>query len=243
MRPPRKAVWFAVAGFLLAALFVALGDVSFEPSDHPRWLMAGFKAGSRSVVIPYFILVGFCLPGFWVNYVLMAITSELLGYHEVGVRPGGAWNYLTYPLLQGAALWRRRVVIDFPGKSRAEMLLQLDTSPGTAAFGSSPGAWPSQGSRWELLGIVALLATAYSMLCLYLFLPNPPTSWTADYDEQRYTEIRAAIAADPTHFVGKSLDEVTKALKLADVPWDDSTVKQPLMSRLYHFRGFASTSE
>lgn len=239
MRPPRIAIWFAAAGFFLAVSFIALGGASIEPSDHPRWLMAGFKAGSRPITIPYVILAGFCAPSFWVNYVLLAVTSGLLGFHELGGRPGGAWNYLTYPLLQGALYGGVAWALVSLGRALRKMFLQLDTSPGTAAFGSSPGAWPSQGGRFELLGIVAVLATAYSMLSLYLFLPNPPTSWTADYDEQRYAQIRDAIAADPTHFRGQTLDEVTKALSLEDVPWDDSTVIMLRMHRIYHFRGFA----
>ena len=74
MRPPTLAVWFAVAGFLLAVLFVVLGDVSLEPGDHPRWLMAG----SRPLLVAYAILMGFCLPGFFVNFMLMAIVPGFL---------------------------------------------------------------------------------------------------------------------------------------------------------------------
>ena len=68
-----------------------------------------------------------------------------------------------------------------------------------------------------------------------------PLSWTADYDKDRYTEIRRAIEADPQHLLGKSLDEVTKTFGLENVPWDESYSFQapPGENRIYHFRGFA----
>jgi hypothetical protein len=65
-------------------------------------------------------------------------------------------------------------------------------------------------------------------------------SWTADYDGKRYTQIRRAIDADPKHLLGKSLDEISRKLRLEDVPWDDAACQQePGMYRIYHFRGFA----
>jgi hypothetical protein len=67
-----------------------------------------------------------------------------------------------------------------------------------------------------------------------------PVSWTADYDGKRYTQIRRAIDADPQHLLGKSFDEISRKLRLEDVPWDDAAVQQePGMYRIYHFRGFA----
>ena len=63
---------------------------------------------------------------------------------------------------------------------------------------------------------------------------------TADYDKDRYTQIRRAIEADPKHLLGKSFYEVSKEFNLEDVPWDDITVQDPPngQSRIYHFRGF-----
>jgi hypothetical protein len=67
-----------------------------------------------------------------------------------------------------------------------------------------------------------------------------PVSWTADYDGKRYTQIRRAIDADPQHLLAKSFDEISRKLRLEDVPWDDAAVQQePGMFRIYHFRGFA----
>ena len=103
---------------------------------------------------------------------------------------------------------------------------------------------PQPKSRWfrftrpKLLVLTLLFAA--SGIGLAVWNRGLPPSWTADYDKERYTQIRGAIAADPKHLLGKSLDEVTKALSLEDVPWDDSAVKSPGMYRIYHFRGFAS---
>jgi hypothetical protein len=91
MRPAFTPVWFAVVGLLLAVLFVAMGEISIEPLDHPRWLMAGF----RPVVSAYVILMGFCLPGLFVRFVLMVILPESLGFEPFGGRPGDAVNWLT----------------------------------------------------------------------------------------------------------------------------------------------------
>lgn len=67
-----------------------------------------------------------------------------------------------------------------------------------------------------------------------------PVSWTADYDKERYTQIRRVIADDQQHLLGKSLDEVSKAISLENVSWDDGGFQQPSgMYRIYHFRGFA----
>jgi hypothetical protein len=67
-----------------------------------------------------------------------------------------------------------------------------------------------------------------------------PAEWTADYDGERYTEIRRAIDADPQHLLGKPFDEISRKLRLEDVPRDDAAVQQePGMFRIYHFRGFA----
>src|SRR5262249_52428842 len=67
-----------------------------------------------------------------------------------------------------------------------------------------------------------------------------PLSRTADYDRGRYREIRRAIDADPQQLLGKPFDEISRKLRLEDVPWDDIAVQQePGMVRRYHFRGFA----
>ncbi|MHB8902481.1 MAG: hypothetical protein ACYC6Y_27280 [Thermoguttaceae bacterium] len=92
---------------------------------------------------------------------------------------------------------------------------------------------------WLKLLVLTLLFAA-SGVGLAVWVQGLPTSWTADYDKERYTQIRGAIVADTNHLLGKSLDEVTKALSLEDVPWDDSAVqREPGMNRIYHFRGFA----
>ena len=85
---------------------------------------------------------------------------------------------------------------------------------------------PQPKSRWfrftwpKLLVLTLLLAA--SGIGLAVWSVGLPLSWTADYDKERYRQIRDAIAADPKHFRGKYFDDVIKALGLDDVPWDDS---------------------
>jgi hypothetical protein len=84
--------------------------------------------------------------------------------------------------------------------------------------------------------LFVLLGICFAFWCLGL-----PPSWTADYDKDRYTQIRKAIEADQQHLLGKSLDDVSKELSLEDVPWDDDDSFQRAAGtyRIYHFRGFA----
>lgn len=89
MRPPRAAVWFAVVGALLGVLFFALGHISPDPSDHPRWLMAG----SRPVTLAYVVFMGFCLPALLIDFGLLSMIP--------GWRPGDILSFVTYPLVQG----------------------------------------------------------------------------------------------------------------------------------------------
>jgi hypothetical protein len=88
--------------------------------------------------------------------------------------------------------------------------------------------------------LVLSLLFAVSGIWLALRNLSLPLSWTADYDKERYNQIRRVIEADPQHLLGKSLEEVTKKLRLEDVPWDDFGIQQLLSTtRIYHFRGFA----
>ena len=92
-----------------------------------------------------------------------------------------------------------------------------------------------------LVLILLLAASGFIGFAVSVWAVGDPLFWTADYDKERYTQIRWAIAVDPKHLVGKHLDEVTKALGLEDVPWDDASdgVQHPGQFRIYHFRGFA----
>ena len=95
---------------------------------------------------------------------------------------------------------------------------------------------------WMKLLVLTLLLAASGYIGLVAwsgFFGFPPTWTTADYDKQRYQQFRTAIATDPKHLLGKPLDEITKALSLEDVPWDDASVQQGWQHRMYHFRGFA----
>jgi len=92
---------------------------------------------------------------------------------------------------------------------------------------------------WPKLIVFTLLVAA-SGIGLFVRSVGLPLYSTADYDKQRYRQIYFSIAADPKHFRGKYFDEVTKALGLEDVPWDDTALQRPPgMQRIYHFRGFA----
>lgn len=96
--------------------------------------------------------------------------------------------------------------------------------------------------NWLRLVVLTLLlaASAYIGLVVWSGLIGFPPTWTtADYDEQRYQQIRTAIATDPKHLLGKPFDEIAKALSLEEVPWDDATVQEGWQHRIYHFRGFA----
>ena len=112
-------------------------------------------------------------------------------------------------------------------------------SDGPQSHAPQPKSQWSRFTRPKLLVLTLLLAA--SGIGLAVWNRGLPPSWTADFDTERYRQIRAAIAADPKHLLGKSLDEVTKALSLEDVPWDDTSVQQmpPCQFRIYHFRGFA----
>ena len=92
---------------------------------------------------------------------------------------------------------------------------------------------------WRKLFVFMVLSVACG-IGLALWSPGLPLSWTADYDRERYTEIRRAIDADPQHLLGKPFDEISRKLRLEDIPWDDIAIQQePGMVRRYHFRGFA----
>ena len=105
-------------------------------------------------------------------------------------------------------------------------------------------AEPNAERRWFRFRrrnlLVLALTFVGSGIGAALWSSGLPLSWTADYDKERYTEIRRAIEADPRHLLGKPFDEVAKAFGLDDVPWDDVAFQQPSgMARVYHFRGFA----
>lgn len=86
--------------------------------------------------------------------------------------------------------------------------------------------------RWELFVVCGI---GLAILCVGL-----PLSWTANYDRERYYQIRRVIAADPECFLDRPFAEMTRECRLEDVPWDDAAIQQPSgMYRIYHFRGFA----
>jgi hypothetical protein len=88
-----------------------------------------------------------------------------------------------------------------------------------------------------------LVLTSLFVACgigLAVWIVGLPLSWTADYDRVRYAEIRRAIDADPQHLLGQPFDEVSRRLRLEDVPWADIAIQQASdMVRLYHFRCFS----
>lgn len=102
---------------------------------------------------------------------------------------------------------------------------------------------PNTGHRWSPFGWRgSLVLTPLVLACgvgFALWIVGLPLSWTADYDRARYAEIRRAIDADSQHLLGQPFDEVSRRLRLEDVPWDDVTFQEPCTVRLYHFRGFS----
>jgi hypothetical protein len=75
---------------------------------------------------------------------------------------------------------------------------------------------------------------------LAVWILRQPPGWTLDHDRKRYNQIQTAIDADPHHLLGRSLEQVTKELRLENVPWDDGgTQNGPGTYCIYHFRGFA----
>lgn len=93
---------------------------------------------------------------------------------------------------------------------------------------------------WPNLLILTLLLAA-SVFGFVVLTGGLPLSWTADYDKEKYMQIRTGIAADKQRLLGKSLAEVSKQFDLEVVPWDDASFQQmpPHQYRIYHFRGFA----
>jgi hypothetical protein len=103
---------------------------------------------------------------------------------------------------------------------------------------------PQPKSRWSrftwLKLLVFTLLLAASGIGFVVRSVGLPVYSTADYDRERYRQIYFSIAADPKHFRGTYFDDVIKALRLDDVPWDDIAFQRPPgMVRIYHFRGFA----
>ena len=87
---------------------------------------------------------------------------------------------------------------------------------------------------------MAAFVVAYGALSLFFLVPSVKATWFKDLDKERYFQIGLAIRADRQHLVGKSLDEVTKQLSLANVPWHEHEALQSFgTDRIYHFRGFA----
>jgi len=112
-----------------------------------------------------------------------------------------------------------------------------------ATIDPSP-AEPKANHRWFRFSRPQLLVLCVLFLVSGIWIAvwklEFPLSWTADYDKERYTQIRRVISDDQTHLLGKSLDEVSKAISLENVSWDDAAFQQPSgMYRIYHFRGFA----
>ncbi len=108
----------------------------------------------------------------------------------------------------------------------------------------SKSAEPKCKHRWFRLSrrkfIVLTLLFFLSGIAIGLWSIGLPLSWKAHYDTARYNQIRTAIEADPQHLLGKSLDEVTKELRLEGVPWDDFGFQELYSAtHIFHFRGFA----
>lgn len=104
-----------------------------------------------------------------------------------------------------------------------------------------PKTWWFRFNWLKLVVLTLLLAgNGYIGLAVWSRLYGFPPTWTmADYDKERYQQIRTAIASDPKHLLGKPFDEIAKALSLEDVPWDDATFQEGWQHRMYHFRGFS----
>ena len=129
---------------------------------------------------------------------------------------------------------RIRSFYDQPDEIRKVQMTPTDLQP----------AQPKAERRWSPVGWRKLFVfTVLFVACgigLALWSLGLPLSWTADYDRERHAEIRGAIDADPQHLLGKPFDEVSRKLRLEDVPWDDIALqREPGMVRLYHFRGFS----
>ena len=77
-------------------------------------------------------------------------------------------------------------------------------------------------SRAKLFVLTLLLVVCAVWLAVWI-LRQPP-GWTLDHDRKRYNQIQTAIDADPNHLLGSSLEQVTKELRLENVPWDDGVI-------------------
>ena len=84
------------------------------------------------------------------------------------------------------------------------------------------------------------LVFVFGGILVWLWIQGIPVAWTANYDRERYYEMRRVIEGDRKRLLGKTFAEASQLLRLDGVPWDDVAVKQePGMFRVYHFRGFA----
>jgi hypothetical protein len=84
------------------------------------------------------------------------------------------------------------------------------------------------------------LVVVLGAILLTLLSQGIPVAWTADYDRERYYEIRRVIEGDRKRLLDRSFAEVSQLLRLDGVPWDNVSFQQePGMFRVYHFRGFA----
>ena len=105
------------------------------------------------------------------------------------------------------------------------MLNRSSNASGSDSVGGNCSVWPL---------LLTVCGTGLAVRIVGL-----PLSWTADYDREGYKRIQRAIAADPQHLLGRRYDEVSRELRLENVPWDDIAMQRPTgMSRMYHFRGF-----
>jgi hypothetical protein len=214
-------------------------------------------SGSWPVLICYTVLIGFCVPVLWL-YGLLLYACELTSHDFYN--PLGQLSFVVYPLMQGALYGGVAWMMILLGNVVRGTLSRRRTSRGSSTNlgrdwlperGSEIESPPSQAkpqteawSSWRtdrtLLAITALIVILYSIASLLVLLPTLPSTWTVDFDRNRYAEIYGTIKADKQHLLGKSLEEATRAFGLDNIPWDDGAFQQESgMFRIYHFRGFA----
>ena len=115
----------------------------------------------------------------------------------------------------------------------------VQMTPTATEFAQTKAKRPWFRFRWRTVFVYTLLFVACG-IGLAVWSLGLPVSWTADYDRERYHQIRRAIGADPEHLLRTPFDDFSRKLRLEDVPWDDAAWKhEPGMFRIYHFRGFA----
>lgn len=235
----------------MAVLFLAVGEISPEPLDHPQWLMAG----SWLAVACYSLLIGLSLPVLCL-YGMLLYALRTWGFASYDSdNPLGPMCIVIYPLMQGViyggAAWGLTLLGNVVRAQRARHTARrrsIDAPQGDRPAAGVSTIAPKHLSQtqtngrartWMRLFAASGFVLAASIAVRFVLLPAFPPSWTTNFDRQRYVEFYETTRADKHRLLGRSFEEVSRQFGLEHVPWDDASFQNLGSYRIYHFRGFA----